>query len=278
MNLRKYPQAIFYSLADWYRYPEFRQMYRLTLPQFAIILFRWKVLQMIQLPIAGSAKLLDIKPSKIIAVGLNYLDHVKESGIFGSGAPDVPAEPVLFAKTVNVLIGPGEPIVIPSHIREYNFKDERVDPEPELAVIIGRRGRHIPEEKAFGYVLGYTCFNDVSQRNIQKSDPSGWFRGKSFDTFGPIGPVVVPHGDIGDPQALNIACRINGVTKQSASTKEMIFNIQALVAFISRQFTLEEGDIIATGTPAGVSPIVPGDTVEVEIEKIGILRNPVIAE
>ncbi|MCL2271005.1 MAG: fumarylacetoacetate hydrolase family protein, partial [Treponema sp.] len=186
--------------------------------------------------------------------------------------------PVLFAKTPNVLIGPGEPIVIPAHIKEYHFPQERVDPEGELAVIIGKKGRHIPREKAFEYVLGYTCFNDVSQRNIQKSDPSGWFRGKSFDTFGPIGPVVVSHNDIGDPQALNLCCRINGILKQSINTREMIFSIPVLISFISRQFTLEEGDVIATGTPSGVSPIVPGDIVEVEIEKIGILKNPVAAE
>ena len=156
--------------------------------------------------------------------------------------------------------------------------DERVDPECELAIIIGKRGRHISEAKAFEYVLGYTCFNDVSQRNIQASDASGWFRGKSFDTFGPIGPVIVSHNDIGDPQALNVICRINGVVKQSANTRDMIFSIPILISYISKQFTLEEGDIIATGTPAGVSPIVPGDTVEVEVEKIGILKNPVKAE
>lgn len=233
---------------------------------------------MIYLPMAGSSGKLTLNPSKIIAVGLNYLSHVKESKVYDNKPQEVPKEPVLFAKTLNTLTGPGEPVVIPSHIREYNFKDERVDPECELAVIIGKKGRHIPEERAYDYVLGYTCFNDVSQRNIQKSDTSGWFRGKSFDTFGPIGPVIVSHNDIGDPQNLNIECRINGVVKQSANTGDMIFPIKVLIAYISKQFTLEEGDIIATGTPAGVSPIAPGDIVEVEIEKIGVLRNPVIAE
>ena len=233
---------------------------------------------MIQLPLAGSSKKITINPSKIIAVGLNYRDHVKESRVFDNRPRDIPAEPVLFAKTVNVLIGPGEPIVIPAHIREYNFPDERVDPESELAIIIGRRGRHIPREKAFDFVLGYTCFNDVSQRNIQRSDASGWFRGKSFDTFGPIGPVVVSREDMADPQALNVTCKINGVLKQSGNTADMIFPIPELIAFISRQFTLEEGDVIATGTPSGVSPIVPGDLVEVEVENIGVLRNPVAGE
>ena len=233
---------------------------------------------MIQLPLAGSDRKITINPSKIIAVGLNYRDHVDESKNFGKEPFEVPSEPVLFAKTPNVLIGPGEPIVIPAHIREYNFKNPQVDLEAELAIIIGKKARHIPAEKAFDYILGYTCFNDVSQRNIQKDDPSCWFRGKSFDTFGPIGPVVVSHNDIGDPQALNLASKINGVLKQSSNTGNMIFSVQVLISFISKQFTLEEGDIIATGTPSGVSPIVPGDTVEVEVEKIGILRNTVITE
>jgi 2-keto-4-pentenoate hydratase/2-oxohepta-3-ene-1,7-dioic acid hydratase in catechol pathway len=234
---------------------------------------------MIQLPLAGSGRKITINPSKIIAVGLNYRDHVKESLSFGDKPHDVPAEPVLFAKTNNVLIGPGEPIIIPAHTREYKFAEpHRVDPECELAVIIGQKGRHISEDKAFDYVLGYTCFNDVSQRNIQKSDPSGWFRGKSFDTFGPIGPAVVSHNDIGDPQALQVTCKINGVLKQSGNTRDMIFSIPVLIAYISKQFTLEEGDVIATGTPSGISPIVPGDTVEVEVEKIGVLKNPVASE
>lgn len=233
---------------------------------------------MIQLPLAGSDKKITINPSKIIAVGLNYRDHVKESKTFLSGVDGLPSEPPLFAKTNNVLIGPGAPILIPRHIKEYNFDNPRVDLEGELAIIIGKKGRHIPEEKAFEHVLGYTCFNDVSQRNIQKLDQGGWFRGKSFDTFGPIGPVIVTHNDIGDPQQLDLKSRINGVVKQSSNTSYMIFSIPALIAFISKQFTLEEGDVIATGTPAGVSLIVPGDTVEIEIEKIGILKNPVTAE
>ena len=233
---------------------------------------------MIQLPLAGSDKKIAINPSKIIAVGLNYREHVKESSAFDNKEVPLPKEPVLFAKTLNVLVGPGEPIVIPALIDDYHYLEPRVDPECELAIIIGKKGRHIPEEKAYDYVLGYTCFNDVSQRNIQKSDASGWFRGKSFDTFGPIGPVVVSHKDIGDPTRLNVTCKINGVIKQSGNTSEMIFSIPVLIAYISRQFTLEEGDIIATGTPAGISPILPGDTVEVEVEKIGILKNPVVAE
>jgi len=232
---------------------------------------------MIQLPITGTDKTITLNPSKLIAVGLNYKDHVKESASFGKPL-DIPTEPVLFAKTLNVLIGPNQPIVIPAHIKEYNFPEERVDHECELAIVIGKRGRHISQENAYDYIRGYTCFNDVSQRNIQRFDPSGWFRGKSFDTFGPIGPALTLHNDIGNPQALKMTSRVNGVVKQSSNTAEMIFTIPELIAYISKQFTLEEGDIIATGTPAGVSPIAAGDTVEVEIQGIGVLRNPVTEE
>jgi len=232
----------------------------------------------IRLPFAGSNKKIDIKPTKIIAVGLNYMEHVRESLAYGDKPLQPPPEPVFFAKTPNVLIAPGEPIIIPAFIKEYNFPNPRVDPEAELAIIIEKRCKHVPEKNAFDYVLGYTCFNDVSQRNIQKSDVAGWYRCKSFDTFGPIGPVVVSHNDIGDPQNLNLQCRINGEVKQSSNTNDMIFSLPVLISFISKQLTLEEGDIIITGTPQGVSPIVPGDIVEVEIEKIGILSNPVIDE
>ena len=233
---------------------------------------------MIQLPLKGSGKEITINPGKIIAVGLNYSEHIKESLTFNADKMELPKEPVLFAKTKNTLIGPGEAILIPRHVADYNFDDPRVDPECELAIIIGKSCRHVPEDRAYEYVLGYTCFNDVTQRNIQRSDPSGWFRGKSFDTFGPIGPVIASHEEIGDPQALNITCKINGKINQTGNTREMIFSIKTLISYISRQFTLEEGDIIATGTPSGISPIVPGDTVEVEVEKIGVLLNPVKAE
>jgi 2-keto-4-pentenoate hydratase/2-oxohepta-3-ene-1,7-dioic acid hydratase in catechol pathway len=175
-------------------------------------------------------------------------------------------------------VGPGESIIIPALIDDYRFDEPRTDLEAELAVIISKRARHVDEEKAFEYVLGYTCFNDVSQRNIQMGDSSGWFRGKSFDTFGPIGPVVVLKQDVPNPQILKIYARINGEVRQQASTADMIFSIPALIAFITKNMTLEEGDIIATGTPSGVSPINAGDIVEVEIENIGILRNPVQAE
>ncbi|MDR1637660.1 MAG: fumarylacetoacetate hydrolase family protein [Treponema sp.] len=233
---------------------------------------------MLRLPVAGGG-VLDIRPSKIIAVGLNYRAHVAESGeTFDKKLAGLPKEPVLFAKTPNVLTGPGEPIVLPALIGDYRFDEARTDLEAELAIIISKRARHVPEESAFDYVLGYTCFNDVSQRNIQMGDPSGWFRGKSFDTFGPIGPVVVRREDLPDPGNLKIRARLNGELKQEASTADMIFSVPALIAFISKNMTLEEGDIIASGTPSGVSPIKAGDTVEIEIEGIGVLRNPVIGE
>jgi 2-keto-4-pentenoate hydratase/2-oxohepta-3-ene-1,7-dioic acid hydratase in catechol pathway len=230
------------------------------------------------LPVAGGNTTITLAPAKIIAIGFNYREHLKESRTAIANNITHPAEPALFAKTPNVLIGPGEAIVLPAHIAAYHFDDPRTDPEAELGIIMGKRGRHIGEEEAYEYILGYTCFNDVSQRNIQRADVSGWFRGKSFDTFGPIGPVVVLHKDIGDPQNLALCSRINGETKQSGNTQDMIFSIQKLIAYISKNFTLEEGDIIATGTPSGISPIRPGDTVEIEIENIGILRNPVKAE
>ncbi|MDR0689779.1 MAG: fumarylacetoacetate hydrolase family protein [Spirochaetaceae bacterium] len=230
------------------------------------------------LPVAGGDKKITLAPTKIIGVGFNYREHLKESRTAIANNITHPTEPALFAKTPNVLIGPGEAIVLPAHIAAYHFDDPRIDLEAELGIIIGRRGRHIREEEAYDYILGYTCFNDVSQRNIQRADVSGWFRGKSFDTFGPIGPAVVLHKDIGDPQNLAVRSRINGETKQSGNTQDMIFSIKKLIAYISENFTLEEGDIIATGTPSGISPLEPGDTVEIEIENIGILKNPVKAE
>ena len=233
---------------------------------------------MIILPIAGTKREYRIAPSKIIAVGLNYREHVAESNAFDHKTLQIPTEPVLFAKTPNCLIGPGEPILIPSWAKSYGFKDFRVDHEAELAILIGRRGKHIAEADALDYVFGYTCFNDVSQRNIQKTDVSGWFRGKSFDTFGPVGPVVVPRDALPGVGDAAISCRVNGKPTQSSRTSEMIFSIAQLIAYISDNMTLEEGDLIATGTPSGVSPIRAGDLVEVEIEGIGILRNPVVDE
>ena len=235
---------------------------------------------MLHLPVFGKSTPYQVSPSKIIALGLNYRSHIAEShSVKVRGfTEEVPEESLLFPKTPNVLIGPGEPIVIPRFLLEYGFEDLRTDYEAELAVIIGKKCRNIGPEEALDHVLGYACMNDVSQRNIQTGDRTGWFRGKSLDTFGPIGPQIVLHVDIGDPQNLRIQCRLNGRTTQDASTAQMIFPVDRMIAFISKNFTLVPGDIIATGTPSGVGRIRHGDVVEVEIEKIGTLSNPVVEE
>lgn len=231
------------------------------------------------LPVAGGGTY-PVKPSKIVALGLNYLEHIKESqSVAGQSLSEaIPSEPVLFPKTPNVLIGPGEAIILPAFVEDYGFENCRTDHEAELAIIIKDRIKNCRPEEALSHVLGFTCFNDVSQRNLQKGDKSGWYRGKSLDTFGPIGPVIVPPARIGDPQNLDIVCRVNGRVTQHSNTRHMIFKIPEIIAFIARNFTLEPGDIIVTGTPSGVGPLRHGDLVEVEIEGIGILKNPVQAE
>ncbi len=235
----------------------------------------------VRLPVIGSSALYQINPSKIIAVGLNYREHITESeSLKVRGLDGVePEEPVLFNKTPNVLIGPDSPIPIPAVVGDYSWASEaRTDYEGELVVIIGKGGKHIREKNALKHIYGYTCGIDVSQRNIQNSDRSGWFRGKSFDGFGPVGPVVLPAAGLPDPGDLSIRTRLNGETVQSSRTSMMIFPIPRLIAYISRQFSLSEGDLIFTGTPAGVGPLKAGDVIEVEIEKIGILINQVINE
>ncbi len=229
------------------------------------------------LPVYRSREPYAVSPSKIICLGFNYREHIAEGKVDGFGKEE-PAEPVLFPKTPNVLVGPGEPIVIPAFLRDYHFEEPRVEHEAELALIVGSRCRNVPEEEAYRYVFGFTCMNDVSQRNLQSGDKSGWFRGKSLDTFGPIGPRVVRTADIGDPQELDVECRVNGRVVQSSNTRHMIFSIPAIVAFVSRNFTLLPGDLILTGTPSGVSPLRHGDLVEVTVERIGSLRNPVVEE
>ena len=234
---------------------------------------------MITLPVYKTGDKYTIRPSKIIALGLNYVEHIKESTEDAANkSVEIPPEPILFAKTPNVLIGPEEPILIPAFISSYDFKPPRTDYEAELALIVKDTCKNVPEDKVWDYIYGFTCMNDVSQRNIQLSDKSGWFRGKSFDTFGPIGPQIVLTKDLPDVQKLHIECRVNGKVMQSASTADMIFSISATISFISRNLTLNAGDIIMTGTPSGVGPLSAGDVVEVEVEKIGVLRNPVKAE
>lgn len=211
------------------------------------------------------------RPGKIVCVGLNYVDHAREVEL------EIPEHPLLFAKWPNALVGDGAPIVIPRGV-------EQVDYEAELAAVVGARIRNVSVEDALESISGYTCLNDVSSRVVQFSDGQ-WTRGKSFDTFCPVGPRIVPAAEVGDPQKLGIRCRINGMTVQDASTADMIFGVAEIVSFISQAITLEPGDLIATGTPPGVALgrenpryLQHGDEVEVEIEKIGVLRNPVQEE
>jgi len=211
------------------------------------------------------------RPGKIVAVGLNYRDHAMESG-----AAQPPKLPILFAKFPNSISGPEDPIVIP-------VGDPQVDWEAELAVVIGQKGKAIPAARAFEYIAGYMPLNDVSAREWQFGDRQ-WVRGKSPDTFCPIGPHLTTRDDVPDPHSLAICSRVNGRTMQNSNTSKLIFNVPYLVEFISAAITLEPGDIIATGTPEGVGvfrkpPIFlkPGDVVEIEIERLGILRNPVVA-
>jgi 2-keto-4-pentenoate hydratase/2-oxohepta-3-ene-1,7-dioic acid hydratase in catechol pathway len=235
---------------------------------------------MIELPIKNRTDTYSVSPSKLIASGLNYRAHIAESvSVKVKGfTEEVPDEPLLFPKTPNVLIGPEQPIIIPGFLKKYGFEELRTDYEAELAVIIGRQCKNVPVTDAMDYILGYTCMNDVSQRNIQNGDRTGWFRGKSLDTFGPIGPQVVLAEDLPDPQNLDVSCRLNGRTVQASNTGQMIFPIPEIIAFVSKNFTLMPGDIILTGTPSGVGPLHHGDVVEIEIEEIGILKNPVIDE
>lgn len=235
---------------------------------------------MIDLPIQNRRETYRVNPSKLIALGLNYRAHIAESvSVKVKGFTDeIPSEPLLFPKTPNVLIGPDQDIVIPRFLKAYGFKNLRTDYEAELALIIGDRCKDVAVDEAMDHVFGYACMNDVSQRNLQNGDRTGWFRGKSLDTFGPIGPQVVLAGDIPDPQHLHIRCRLNGKTVQEANTSQMIFPIDQIIAFVSKNFTLMPGDIILTGTPSGVGPLTHGDAVEVEIERIGVLKNTVVDE
>ncbi|MBA2297794.1 MAG: fumarylacetoacetate hydrolase family protein [Actinobacteria bacterium] len=208
------------------------------------------------------------RPSKIVCVGLNYVDHAAESKL------DVPTRPLLFAKWPNGLTWHGQPIVLPAESTEVDF-------EAELGVVIGRTARSVSRGDALEFVAGYTCANDVSARDVQFADGQ-WTRGKSFDTFCPVGPELVPADRIPDPQALRIRCLVNGEALQDASTAGMIFPVAELIASISEGIQLEAGDLILTGTPPGVGfartpPVFlqHGDEVTVEIEGVGTLTNPV---
>lgn len=199
------------------------------------------------------------EPSKVICVGLNYADHAKELGM------EIPEEPIIFLKAPTAIIGHEAWI-------KYPATSTQVEYEAEVAVVIGKAGRDIKKEDAFDHILGYTCFNDVTARDLQRMDGQ-WTRAKSFDTFGPIGPWVVTTDEIGEPGNLDICLYHNGEKKQDSNTRNLIFNIPTLVEFISGIMTLKEGDIIATGTPPGIGEMRRQDTVEVEIGGIGVLRN-----
>jgi 2-keto-4-pentenoate hydratase/2-oxohepta-3-ene-1,7-dioic acid hydratase in catechol pathway len=208
------------------------------------------------------------RSAKIICVGRNYADHAAEDRVA------VPHVPLIFAKLPNSLIGPCDRIVVPPITDEVDF-------EAELGVIIGTRARAVPTAQARDHVLGYTCVNDVSARDLQLGDQQ-WTRGKSIDTFCPVGPWIVTTDEIPDPHALEIRCVLNGDEMQHASTAEMVFDVDTLISFISQGITLEPGDLIATGTPGGVGflrhpprYLTPGDVVRVEIARIGYLENPV---
>ncbi len=215
-----------------------------------------------------------INPTKIICLGTNYMDHLEETRL------DVPKEPLIFPKTLNCLITNNKPIIYPKYLynnRRYN----RVDYEIELAFVVKDKCKNISIDDVYDHILGYTVFNDVTARKMQTKDilsQKPWFRSKSFDTFGPIGPIIKPVNEIIDPHNLDIELKVNGDIKQSSNTKHLLFKIPETFEYITNLFTMEPGDIIATGTPKGIGPVNPGDLIEATIENIGTLTNKVILE
>jgi 2-keto-4-pentenoate hydratase/2-oxohepta-3-ene-1,7-dioic acid hydratase in catechol pathway len=216
------------------------------------------------------------RPRKnIFGIGLNYTEHVAESARTLDTSASLPKEPVIFSKPPTAVIANGEPILHKAHVTQ------QMDWECELAVVIGQRARNVAKEDALNYVFGYTIINDISARDCRRSGQ--WIVSKGQDSFAPMGPVIVTGDEIGDPHALQLTTHVNGVEKQNGNTKFMLFNVNDLIADISALMTLEPGDIIATGTPAGVGAgrepqefMWPGDVVECTIEKIGTLRNPIV--
>ena len=214
------------------------------------------------LALADVTLLAPCEPSKIVALGLNYRDHAAE---FGHPVPD---EPLIFLKPSTAVIGPDAAIIYPRMSR-------RVDYEAELAVVMGKTAHRVPEDQALEYVLGYTCMNDVTARDLQKKD--GQFtRAKGFDTFAAMGPWI--ETAVGDPDNVTVEAHLNGERRQHGNTNNMVFGVRRLIAFISEVMTLLPGDVISTGTPSGIGPMRPGDVVEVRVEGIGTLRNRVLAE
>ena len=214
-----------------------------------------------EIPLTEVKLLAPAQPSKILCIGRNYAEHARERDV------EVPKVPLVFLKAPSSIINPGDTILLPP-------QSQQVEHEAELVVIIGKRGRNIIAEEAQNYVYGYTAGNDVTARDLQKLDGQ-WTRAKGFDTFCPFGPWIDTEFD---PSDAVITCKVNGQPRQMASTRDMIFNVNVLIAFISSVMTLEPGDIIFTGTPAGVGPLKSGDSVEVEIEGLGKLVNPVAAQ
>ena len=217
-------------------------------------------------PLDGLELLAPLAPGKLIGVGLNYRDHAAETGAA------LPREPLLFSKLASSVTGPGGEVVRPAYTEELDY-------EGELAVVIGRRARDVPRERALAHVFGYAVMNDVTARDRQRTEPQ-WLRAKGGDTFAPFGPWVTTADEVPDPQALTIRTTVNGEVRQDGSTADMVFSVAALVAWCSGSFTLEPGDVITTGTPAGVGVargtfLAPGDRIRVEIEGLGALENTV---
>lgn len=211
------------------------------------------------------------RPSKIIGIGKNYLDHAKEMG------EGIPTEPVIFLKATSCWSGPFDDVLMPRG-------SEKLDYEVELAVIIGRTASSVKEEEALDYVAGYSVFCDYSERAFQKEMGGQWTKGKSCDTFGPMGPYLIPASQVPDPQGLRLWCKVNGEMRQNGWTGDMIFGVKHLISYVSRFMTLLPGDVIATGTPSGVAMgmdpprfLVPGDCVELGIEGFGEMRQRVVA-
>jgi 2-keto-4-pentenoate hydratase/2-oxohepta-3-ene-1,7-dioic acid hydratase in catechol pathway len=221
-------------------------------------------------PLAGARLVAPLRPPKIVAIGLNYLDHIRESNA------TVPERPLVFTKFPTSVVGDGDRIEVDRSLTE------RVDWEVELAVVVGRRMRKVAQADALDHVFGYTVANDVSARDLQFGDGQ-WVRGKSLDTFCPLGPLIVTADELPDPQRLALRTRVNGETVQDSSTAEMVFGVAELLSFCSHNFTLEPGDVVLTGTPWGCGEFMDpqrslrnGDVVEVEVDGVGVLRNEVV--
>lgn len=217
-------------------------------------------------PVESVRLLPPVCPGKIVCVGLNYRAHIAESQTVVAGGGEVPREPLIFLKPPSAVIADGEAVRYPPGVT-------RLDPEAEMGIVIGRTARRVTPEQGLAYAAGITCVNDVSARNYQRADGQ-WTRAKGFDTFAPVGPWIVTGLA---PEGRNVECRVNGERRQHGNTADLLFPVPVLISFISHIMTLEPDDVIATGTPAGVGPVQIGDVIEVEVEGVGVLRNPVEA-